>query len=592
MSTTPPNPDIFSQIVPNIIANGGNGLKHVILYDLTTRFVPKVLGGIGRFITNRFQKRAKQICDDMVKRSAGGKEKTSVMVLERNYTSSTNTSANDMFDAVLVTASDIPEAKFIKRTAKGIFVVDTNDEIRLCPDIYFSKLRTTEVEGEIELMAIQVYSFTIDTVQLRDYLNDLEQKYLKNKGNQLGRQLYYFDELPVNPPMKMSSMGVGAMTSVPDLSKAFPNITFNMFALHTNKSLKNIYGSSVRHAKKRVDFFLSNPGWYKEKGVPETLGFLLFGEPGTGKSSFIKAMAKDTNRHVVNLKLGPTTTIQQINNLFYTQRLSVLKDGASCTFDIPMDKRIIVMEDIDCLSCIVRASSDTSTDTDPNKLNLSVLLNILDGVLETPGRIVIMTSNNPSILDPALKRPGRIDVTIEFKKCSCEDILDILEGIAGLVVDRTRNHNILNRVWTPAEVTKVIFENIDDPIKCLAIFTRPPIDNTNGDYTKRPDVIKELEGLNDVLVPTKVASDKFTEIVKTFNCKAPLQDQIKRHIDSDSSAPLPVSRNDSKSESFTNFLTDIYNTGYNDLKYDTNNTLQTMEENYNATLPKVEQESK
>ena len=248
------------------------------------------------------------------------------------------------------------------------------------------------------------------------------------------------------------------------------------------------------------------------------------------------------------------------------------------------------MEDIDCLSCIVRASSDTSTD--PNKLNLSVLLNILDGVLETPGRIVIMTSNNPSILDPALKRPGRIDVTIEFKKCSCEDILDILEGIAGLVVDRTRNHNILNRVWTPAEVTKVIFENIDDPIKCLAIFTRPPIDNTNGDYTKRPDVVKELEGLNDVLVPTKVASDKFTEIVKTFNCKAPLQDQIKRHIDSDSSAPLPVSRNDSKSESFTNFLTDIYNTGYNDLKYDTNNTLQTMEENYNATLPKVKQESK
>ena len=44
-----------------------------------------------------------------------------------------------------------------------------------------------------------------------------------------------------------------------------------------------------------------------------------------------------------------------------------------------------------------------------DRLNLSGLLNVLDGVVDTPERIVVMTTNHPEILDPALIRPGRID---------------------------------------------------------------------------------------------------------------------------------------------------------------------------------------
>ena len=44
-----------------------------------------------------------------------------------------------------------------------------------------------------------------------------------------------------------------------------------------------------------------------------------------------------------------------------------------------------------------------------DKLNLSGLLNVLDGVVDTPERIVVMTTNHPEVLDPALIRPGRID---------------------------------------------------------------------------------------------------------------------------------------------------------------------------------------
>ena len=47
-----------------------------------------------------------------------------------------------------------------------------------------------------------------------------------------------------------------------------------------------------------------------------------------------------------------------------------------------------------------------------DKLNLSGLLNVLDGVVDTPERILIMTTNHPERLDPALIRPGRIDKKI------------------------------------------------------------------------------------------------------------------------------------------------------------------------------------
>jgi ATP-dependent 26S proteasome regulatory subunit len=228
----------------------------------------------------------------------------------------------------------------------------------------------------------------------------------------------------------------------------------------------------MRAARKRVDFFLNNPQWYRDRGIPYTLGILLHGAPGCGKTSFIKGLARDTGRHVVNVKLGECTTVQQINALFYSPRLQVVRDGMNAYYDIPMERRILVMEDIDCLSGIVRDRNASAPQDDgegnPNQLNLSVLLNILDGVLETPGRIVIMTSNAPWTLDRALVRPGRIDVTVEFTKCTPDDVLDMVEGIccggSTQGIDRELwRPRLADKAWTHAEVTKAIFENMEDP---------------------------------------------------------------------------------------------------------------------------------
>ena len=72
------------------------------------------------------------------------------------------------------------------------------------------------------------------------------------------------------------------------------------------------------------------------------------GPPGTGKTSIIKAIAKDTNRHIFNIKLYEDTTRTQIHNLFFNENVKVIKNGQTEIYTIPLSERIYVLEDIDC----------------------------------------------------------------------------------------------------------------------------------------------------------------------------------------------------------------------------------------------------
>jgi ATP-dependent 26S proteasome regulatory subunit len=58
---------------------------------------------------------------------------------------------------------------------------------------------------------------------------------------------------------------------------------------------------------------------------------------------------------------------------------------------------------------------------------LSFLLNLIDGIIEQPSRILIMTTNHPEQIDPALLRPGRVDIKHEFKRCTKPIIKEMIE---------------------------------------------------------------------------------------------------------------------------------------------------------------------
>ena len=95
---------------------------------------------------------------------------------------------------------------------------------------------------------------------------------------------------------------------------------------------------------------------------------------------------------------------------------------------------------------------------DSDKMTLDVLLNILDGVLTTPGQIMIMTTNHKDVLDKALIRPGRIDISIELSKCNRGMIRELSE----IYYRQTLGDNVQKVIeqipeyeYTPAHVMNV-----------------------------------------------------------------------------------------------------------------------------------------
>jgi SpoVK/Ycf46/Vps4 family AAA+-type ATPase len=488
---------IESQMVPLLLSNGKEGLKHLLYYQVVTKAVPTILKGTAHIVKGILQSRMRKHLDHISTISV--KKKTASVVLQRDYDKEND--LNILFDAVLSFVSELPQTKHVKRTTTGVFIMASNDEIEISPGINVRKMGETLTNEKISKLVIEVYSYNYDLTSLRKYIEEIEEKYKMAISNQLGKNIFYFDELPISLPMGLNKK--------PDLSKAPQKLIFSKYPLYTNKSLKNIYGDSVKVIRKRVDFFVNNKRWYEDKGVPYTLGLLLHGVPGAGKTSCIKSIAKDTNRHVLNIRLSESTTVSQLNALFYSSQVQVLQNGENKFYDIPIDKRIIVLEDVDCLTDVVlsreAAEMKKSNDEKNNegqkedddvygarnmsyqapmggagasqKLNLSILLNILDGVLEQPGRILIMTSNHPEKLDKALIRPGRIDVIVKFDYCKRHEVVEIIEAFTNKKVNVDKIDKIIDGEFTPAEVTRIIFENIEDINDIIENLSRKPQNN-------------------------------------------------------------------------------------------------------------------
>jgi MoxR-like ATPase len=95
--------------------------------------------------------------------------------------------------------------------------------------------------------------------------------------------------------------------------------------------------------------------FYIKRGIPRTLGILLSGSPGTGKTSTIKAISSHTNRHVINIKLNKESTQDDLFKLFHTKEIHTI--NGDC-YIIPTEKRLYVIEDIDCLTDVVMARTE------------------------------------------------------------------------------------------------------------------------------------------------------------------------------------------------------------------------------------------
>ena len=112
-------------------------------------------------------------------------------------------------------------------------------------------------------------------------------------------------------------------------------------------TFENSYFHNKDEIMKKIDFFLNNKEWYIERGIPYNLGILLYGEPGCGKTRFIKQLMNYTKRHAIDIKLNDNLDFNELKNIVY-------KDTIGDDFIVPQDKRIIIFEDIDSMGDFVK----------------------------------------------------------------------------------------------------------------------------------------------------------------------------------------------------------------------------------------------
>lgn len=143
--------------------------------------------------------------------------------------------------------------------------------------------------------------------------------------------------------------------------------------------------------------FLERQQWYVDRGIPYRRGYLLFGPPGSGKSSFIQSLAGELDFSVAMINLS---------------EMGMTDDKLAFLLTKLPKRSILLLEDADA-AFVNRRQRDTDGYNGAT-VTFSGLLNALDGLAAGEERIAFLTTNHIDRLDPALIRPGRVDMMVRI----------------------------------------------------------------------------------------------------------------------------------------------------------------------------------
>ncbi len=157
-------------------------------------------------------------------------------------------------------------------------------------------------------------------------------------------------------------------------------------------------GDATAKLKEGIELPLKNPDAFRRLGIRPAKGFLLYGPPGTGKTLLAKAVAKEAEANFISMKSSDLLSKwygeseQQIAKLFSRARAV-----APC---------VVFIDEIDSL---VPARGSGQAEPQVTGRVVNTILAEMDGLEELQSVVVIGATNRPTLVDPALLRPGRFD---------------------------------------------------------------------------------------------------------------------------------------------------------------------------------------
>eukprot|EP01064_Diplonema_japonicum_P036008 TRINITY_DN7977_c0_g1_i1.p1 TRINITY_DN7977_c0_g1~~TRINITY_DN7977_c0_g1_i1.p1 ORF type:complete len:434 (+),score=134.08 TRINITY_DN7977_c0_g1_i1:63-1364(+) len=227
--------------------------------------------------------------------------------------------------------------------------------------------------------------------------------------------------------------------NIPLPPKIDPSVTMMQVEDKPDITYADIGGAkeSIEQIREVTELPLTHPERFEKLGIDPPKGVLLYGPPGTGKTLCAKAVANRTDACFIRV-IGSELVQKYVG------------EGARMVrelFQMARTKKaaIIFFDEVDAIGG-ARGDESGHSDTEVQRTMLEIV-NQLDG-FDARGNIkVLMATNRPDTLDPALTRPGRMDRKIEFGLPDLEGRTNILRiHCRALSCDKDIRYELLARL--------------------------------------------------------------------------------------------------------------------------------------------------
>ena len=339
------------------------------------------------------------------------------------------------------------------------FIVDQKSSFEIDPGIFceintfYNNIESGDKKTSInkEEYNIEIWSEHMNCQELLEYIEKITDEYEREQREKSNRKKYIFTFDGSDPEV---------------------GLKWQVTEFMNKRTLDHVFFEEKEEVVNFLEKFMKERELYEKIGKPYQLGILLEGEPGCGKTSFIVALAKYFDRSIKDCQFNRMKTIDDLEKCIQC----ISYDNK----DMSIDRVIMVAEDFDCMTnvaksrkliqkegeesimkaqkrndefqknmatfqseeakailCAIASQDDmaapfvTLPKPDPSKsrdITLSSVLNIMDGINNQPGRIIIFTTNHPETLDEAFLRPGRIDLRIKFGRPSRKVMYQIIQN--------------------------------------------------------------------------------------------------------------------------------------------------------------------